>query len=411
MTIGFLLGLFSIFLSDTIPTSTDAILETAFSDLAYTSLEERNSFYQQNSNHVSYLDHMELRTRSRNFDPREQMFRFRTYTNSPSERKYSREYLSATYTEQNLDKKAQLNTLLKQRYRLIAASFIDKKKMMAMEELGILLGERRNVLEKSIDNIDFDFQDLLKAEEDYDHFLLESIDVERKFQQHEEEIRNLLGTEQTVGVSQNDFVSVSDIRVFLSQFEYDLEQNNFYYERQKLDKQLAELDYLGSRASKRNPVKFFEASYRDVPGEGFRRDLAIGIGFRIPLGSAGKGGLLDRQFKLMKEENMLSQLSVELKEEIRQTIINLQTLLKKHQALSGMIDNDLQQRSLEKYREIDGISPLILLKIRENILSKHLLATDLELDILYEYIELLDISGMLVREPFINYFNSSEDFY
>jgi hypothetical protein len=398
-------------ISDTIPVTTDAILETAFSDPAYTSLEERNSFYQQNSDHVGYLDHMELRTRSRNFDPREQMFRFRTYTNSPSERKYSREFLHATFTEQNLDKKVQLNTLLKQRYRLLAAGFIDQKKMMAMRELGTLLGERKNVLEKSIDNIDFDFQDLLKAEEEYDRYILESIDLERKFQQHEEEMRNLLGAEQSVEVSRKDFVSVSDIRVFLSRFEYDLEQNNLYYERQKLDKQLAELDYLGSIASKRNPVKFFEASYRDVPGEGFRRDWALGIGFRIPLGSAGKGGLLDRQFKLMKEENMLSQLSVELTEEIRQTIINLQTLLKKHQALSGMIDNDLQQRSLEKYREIDGISPLILLKIKENVLSKHLMAADLELDILYEYIELLDVSGMLVREPFINYFNATGDFY
>jgi hypothetical protein len=63
---------------------------------------------------------------------------------------------------------------------------------------------------------------------------------------------------------------------------------------------------------------------------------------------------------------------------------------------------------LEKYRSIEGLSPLILLKVKENILLKQQMAIALEKEILTEYIELLDLSGWLVKEPFVNYFSLSE---
>lgn len=408
MGLVFLLSFWAGSIQDSLTVTTEAILFTAFEDQSYLSLEDRIDYYQRNSSHVSYLDHMELRTRTRNFDPREQMYRFRTYTNSPSERKYSREYLNTAFSEQELEKKRRLNKLVKDRYGLIARKISDRRKLNIMLELEILLKERKNVLEQSISNLDFDFQDLLKAEEDYDRFVLELIELERRTNQQDKELGHLLEVEGALVISDTDLASPSDIEQFLRNFEFDIENGNFYYDKQRLEKELAELDFLEKRASKRNPVKFFEASYRDVMGAGLERALAIGVGFRIPVGSAGKGSLVDRQFKVMKEESLLRETSFALKEEINQKINYLQTLLKKHSTLSGMINNNIHQRSLEKYRAIEGLSPLILLKVKENILLKNQMAIDLEKEIFMEYIELLDLTGMLVRDPFVNYFSTSE---
>ncbi|MFC4872243.1 hypothetical protein [Negadavirga shengliensis] len=408
MGILYVLAFWTGVMQDSLIVTSGAVLATAFEDESYVSLGERIDYYQRNSHHVSYLDHMELRTRTRNFNPREQMYRFRTYTNSPSERKYSREYLNTSFLEQELEKKDRLNKLIKQRYHLIARKISDQRQLAVMMELETLFKERKTVFERSISNLDFDFQDLLKAEEEYDRFVLELIELERSTKHHDQELGDLLGLQGPLAVSDDGLVSAPDIENFLKNVQFDVEQENFYYDRKRIDKELAELDFLEKRASQRNPVKFFEASYRDVLGAGIERALAVGIGFRIPVGSAGKGSLIDRQFRIMKEESMLKETSLILEEEISQKIHVLETLLKKYNTLSGMIEGNTQQRSLEKYRSIEGLSPLILLKVKENILLKQQMAIALEKEILTEYIELLDLSGWLVKEPFVNYFSSSE---
>lgn len=408
MGFGFLFAFWiSIFQDSTIVT-TKAILETAIEDQAYLSFENRIDYYQNNSNHIGYLDHLELRTRTRNFDPKEQMYRFRTYTNSPAERKYNRNYLKATFAEQELDKKQQLNKLLKQRYKLIVSSIKNNKILQGKKQLGILLQDRISIYQQNISDLDFDFQDLLKAEEDYDQLILDLIDLERKTADSSQELALIFGNSGKFVVSENDLITILEIEKFIQKYTFEIEEDNFYYDKQLLGKELAELDFLERRASTRNPVKFFEASYRDVFGEGLGRDLAIGIGFRIPVGSAGKGGLVDRSFKIMKEESALQQLAYEMDEEINYRQKNLNTLFQKYKTLSLMVNNDNQQRALEKYQSIEGISPLILLKMKENIIHKQQMIVDLEKEIFDEYIELLDIGGLLVFEPLFNFLSQKE---
>jgi hypothetical protein len=215
MGILFVLAFWTGVMQDSLIVTSGAILATAFEDESYVSLGERIDYYQRNSHHVSYLDHMELRTRTRNFNPREQMYRFRTYTNSPSERKYSREYLNTSFLEQELEKKDRLNKLIKQRYHLIARKISDQRELAVMMELETLFKERKTVFERSISNLDFDFQDLLKAEEEYDRFVLELIELERRTKHHDQELSDLLELKGPLAVSDDDLVTAPDIENFL----------------------------------------------------------------------------------------------------------------------------------------------------------------------------------------------------
>lgn len=132
------------------------------------------------------------------------------------------------------------------------------------------------------------------------------------------------------------------------------------------------------------------------------------MGIKIPIGSAVKGSLNERVIKIVKEKNELDELKFELNESIREIVLRLDVLFDKHRLLSTILKESNEQESLKKYRSIEGISPLVLLKVKENIIKKQQIRLDLEKEIFSLYLEFLDLNGLLIKSPLVNYLNSQQ---
>ena len=57
----------------------------------------------------------------------------------------------------------------------------------------------------------------------------------------------------------------------------------------------------------------------------------------------------------------------------------------------------------EKFLQVDGVSPLILLKLKESMLKSKILIVKINHRVLERYIRLLDVSGKLLEKPLKNY--------
>ncbi|QDH78812.1 hypothetical protein FKX85_07095 [Echinicola soli] len=282
--------------------------------------------------------------------------------------------------------------------------------MQGKLELRDLLEDRINTLKKLANNLDFDYQELLEAENDFHKLQIDLVDLENNVMQSSREIGRLLRIQGTLELEEKDLISVDDIMVFVKSYSGGIDNTNFYYEQQSLNVNLAELEYQQKKASAKNPIKFFEASYRDDLNDTFRKDFSVGMGIKIPIGLAAKGSLNERVIKIVKEKNELDELKFELNESIREIILQLDVLFDKHRLLTTILKESNEKESLKKYRSIEGISPLVLLKVKENIIKKQQIRLDLEKEIFSLYLEFLDLNGLLIKSPLVNYLSSQQKF-
>ncbi|AGA77749.1 hypothetical protein [Echinicola vietnamensis] len=408
MLLVFLISLLSLSQQDTIKISSSAILATASEDPIYIHHTEQLDYIDKNTYKLSYVDHLELRTRTRNFNLNEQMLRFRAYTNFPKERKLNTTYKEESLNEGRLQGKEKLNNALKNRYKLIISLIKNQRVLRGKLELKDLLEDRISTLRKLANNLDFDYQELLEAENDLHKLRIDQVDLENNVLQSSKEIGRLLNIQGPIELEEKDLISVNDIMLFVKSYSGEIDNNNFYYKQQSLNVTLAELEYKQKKASAKNPIKFFEASYRDDLNDTFRKDFSVGMGIKIPIGSAVKGSLNERVIKIVKEKNELDELKFELNESIREIVLRLDVLFDKHRLLSTILKESNEQESLKKYRSIEGISPLVLLKVKENIIKKQQIRLDLEKEIFSLYLEFLDLNGLLIKSPLVNYLNSQQ---
>ena len=394
---------------DTARTTTTAVLATAIEDTNYNYHAEQIDYISENTYSLSYIDHLELRTRTRNFDLNEQSYRFRAYTNFPKERKLNQTYKDKSLDEARLQGKEKLNNALEYRYKLIISMIKNERVLQGKLALNELLEDRITILKKLANNLDFDYQDLLDAENDYQKLQIDLVDLENNLKQSSWEVSQLLGVNDKVYLDREDMISVEQIALFVNSFDKEIATDNFYYAQQIVDIELAELEYEQKKASAKTPLKFLEASYRDDFNEGFQKDFSLGLGLKIPIGSAVKGSLNERVIKIAKEKNKLDDVKYELHEGISETLTVLEVLFAKHRLLSRFLEEDNEEESLKKYQAIEGISPLVLLKVKENIIKKRQVLFDVEKEIFSSYLEFLDLQGLLVRSPVVNYLSSKND--
>ena len=394
---------------DTAKTTTTAVLATAIEDTNYNYHSDQVNYIDENTYSLSYIDHLELRTRTRNFDLNEQSFRFRAYTNFPKERKLNQQYKTKSLDEARLQGMEKLNNALEYRYKLIISMVKNEGVLQGKLKLKELLEDRITILKKQANNLDFDYQELLDAESDYHKLQIDLVDLENNLKQSSWELSRLLGVREKVQLDREGIISVEEIALFVNSFDEGIAVDNLHYTQQSLDVELAELEYEQKKASAKTPVKFLEASYRDDLNEGFQKDFSLGIGLKIPIGSAVKGNLNERVIKIAKEKQNLDDIKYELDEGISNSLTYLEVLFAKHRLLSTILEESNEEESLKKYQSIEGISPLVLLKVKENIVKKKQILLDIEKEIFSSYLEFLDLHGLLVRSPVVNYLSSKKD--
>ena len=383
------------------------VLRTSRSDILYEIQEQQLTFLEQNPFQVPILDRVEFRTETRDFELEQQEYGIRISPNSIGERKYNKNYYKSSVKISELKKRSALNDALSQRYDHVIDLVITKNTIEIKQRMKVLLNDRITVLSRSRNSLDFDYQDLLKAEDDLHDIGLELIDLESKDQRIEDQIRVFLGIEKEFDLDSRDLISVDFIEDYVNDFGSVNDTTHLEIASSIENVELAENDFLEEKADRNNPLGFFQATYRDDQNGPLSNDLRIGLGIRLPIANSSQPRLNRLFLRQLNEENRLKVVRSNAAIQLNQTSVNLNLLIQKYRATQKVIAEDNSETSLRRYLAIEGISPLILLRIKESIINKEVILNDLEKKIFSEYLTLLRSSGRLVQYPIQNYFSNS----
>lgn len=300
-----------------------------------------------------------------------------------------------------------LHRLLRQRYDTLVEYFHVLDMIRIKKEMLVLLEDRVHVLENSSENLDFNISDLIEAEDQALKISLELIELKSRKKAISSEMQNLIPQSGHAPVEPVGLISIEKIEALIDDFDTTFHAENIYLQNCRLNADLTDARYQLERSENQWRLSFIETSYDVGDRDDFEKAFSIEFGISIPLSDADRVAINLKKLDGMKarsncadEKRKMEQDTLRLKSDISGRIHQYKTLKKKDKQSHG-------RSSLDIYRQMEGVDPLILLKLRQSILHSHVVLQNLSFKIRQAYIELLDISGRLSNTPFINHLSET----
>jgi hypothetical protein len=301
-----------------------------------------------------------------------------------------------------------LNNAMKQRYRLVLDHLYRKKLLVFYRQLAVIYADRINVLEKSASGLDFDFNDLVNSEDDDIRLQLDIINLENDLDAVDDEIRMSLTGRDQIAFDTSDFINPADIRARLKSLDTSLNPDNIHLKSSRLRMGYSEARFKLEKAENRNYLSYFEARV-DRDEARFREGLSAGLGIRIPIVNPNRLDINRRRLASMEDKARYENNKRRLAEKIVANLQDLDRLLRQHKILTDKKSGSKAESSLALYSKMDGVNPLILLKLKESTLQIEMSLLKISFRVLEEYINLLDDAGSLIKRPFTNYLSRDKE--
>ncbi len=296
-----------------------------------------------------------------------------------------------------------------ERYEALAGYLFVVPKRAACLRLDSLLEKEHRILREMLatGTLDVKVSKVLDAEEDRNRNQLALQELDNTATAYHNRLRQLAGNFSQI--DQNDLILLSDVRARVAALKVASAFTLPLFESKMADIQLekARLNYIS--AQNRQILSNFSAGYqrplyvempkRFNPANNFN----VRVGLTVPLPSNNhykkSAALLD----LRKAENEAAWTSEKLRNEIENQFVRVENLFKKHELIQERLENSLIRKMLDNPDLRNQITPLEIVEMEIAQQKLQINKADILASIMFEYVQLLSLSGAIGQEGAINY--------
>lgn len=345
-----------------------------------------------------WIEQYEFRTETRDFELDQQEYTIRISPSTSKIRKAQKALYQQMKETPDFDSDAVFcDFLLSLQYDWLSL-FMHNEQRIVLEQLAIVLDDKQTIYERMAGTFDFDVEKLVKlqtAKSDL-AIALNEIYLETNFIQGKYNIIN-----QTLDF--NSFVTLETITDEINKLNTNttiLLDPEIAYEKQLLLK-----EYALEEAEKKQLIDFAQLRYVGPHSDLFKERLSLGLGVQIP--NSGNRKLKMQELQIRQDEldreaerELIEQQARinELKRELRRDMLAFTHFQKTMNEERAQLKN-LAEQVIQK----EGTSPLFLIDIEERYLSTQMKSLKKKEDLFSNYLELLDQSGKICQQPFVNY--------
>jgi hypothetical protein len=308
--------------------------------------------------------------------------------------------------EVRISNQIKINEELKNRYLLIIDYVFNEKLLDFYLTRQQQLKDKLEILGYSVYDENFDIKDLIESEEDLLATNLKLIQLQKtekdqlfylkeilEFKERSLEINfeNLIQPEQVIGFHIPD--SVPHELLFISLEKLKLKTIN---NEMKL-----------SVAESKQFLDFVQAKYIGKSENLFEENLSLGLGINLPFFGTARQEKSEYYFEKLTKE-------YELKDEIKRH--NLKITIAKNEYDNAILNfetlnNQNKESSVslvyETYKKMEGVSPLLLLKLKVMQNKKDIEILKFEQTLYISFIEYLSLNEILFQKPYLNYLSGT----
>ena len=395
------------------------LLISARNDPVVSSQDNKNAAVTKTFNGIPGIENIEFRVRNTGFDQNNFRYSLRLQPRGVLETRAAGSYNSSLITTKRMKRNLLLNIAIYNRY----ITFIDllewKTLLELYHELITLYDDRIKVLEESAYSEKFELEKLVKAEDDRSDEKVFSLEIEKNISVLEQRITYYLGDSSFIAFDTSGLVSIETIIRRIETGTFSLDTNNAYLDFYRTEIDLARKRFDLEKAETRRYLDLISFNYDngemydelmrkyDLKDYNLKKSFSIELGFRIPNLTLAAHELNSRRADLLKESEKYEKVKDELSEKVRKDLADLRQLIAQYRYLKERSSQVDVEASLKKFVQIDGIDPLVVLEIKEDILKNRISSTSIKYGIMRNYIYVIDNAGLLSQTPIRNYLSEN----
>jgi len=383
----------------------DRFLATAEKDPQLQSHSELVEYMEASPESTPYLDRIEFRTETEEFDIEKQKYALRFYPRGWGETEISKKISETTGEAVRTEHESLFDTVLQNRY-LLALDFLENLSLLNMNKTLLAVYEDEvSVLKKmSVSDLSFDIRTLVSAEDRYIALQLELVKLENNVNGIIEKIKSIAGDYEEIVFDEEKLTDPEAIGKLIQDIQsVESTDNNIHLRYQHVKTELAESRYKFEEAKNKKYLSSLNVEYDSAKDGNTEKAVSVELGFNLPFVNSDREDINRRKRIWFDEKLAYEEEKMETSEKIRSLSASLDRLIRQHRILVSRKPDSNAEISFKKYMKMEGINPLTLLKIKESILESDMRLNRTAYLIRRQYIELMSITGRLSEKPLKNW--------
>jgi len=384
--------------------------QSSINDFLRTYNKEESVVFQHNklyslktlSYNLPYVEKLEVRTETNEFDWRKQEYLLRVSPNSRRNVQTQRQFHETVRYLSEMELEVAKNKAIRKRYDLIVDNIFLERILLIKKKQSLLLKDKITLLQRSISLDGFDVMELIEAEDDAQKNQREIMDLENAILTTENNIQRNILTNNEIKLKGENLITVIDVKKMLISLKVSKAIHpEIEVQSAKVYNRMLEYEWESSKT--KFSLGFVQAKYGYDAEDSFRKSFSIGVGFDIPFKSMGRIDLNELEIDVRESESDFRIIKNQILEGKYFKLQQLENLIRKYVLVAQQLADGQAEYVLKEYQKIAETPPKALVKLRENTLKIQMLLQELEYQIMQNLVEYLDYSGLLVQSPFRNY--------
>lgn len=389
--------------------SSSQFLEKAISDPRLDYHEKKMDYLKNTSHELPVTESLEFRTETDEFDIRRQEYMFRMDFNTKRERKAQRAFHQSTILATDLEKDLIIKDNLEDNYQIWTNYYFYQKEIDFRKEELLVLEDKfkvAGILAKTTGK--YDLGDLIRIEDDIDDIKSDIHQLETQMGYVKKIIGDVIEDSESATLDFSNFISLEKINTVLNTLPNEIVTDpDMDILQASIMKDNAEINL--EKAQGQKLLDFVQMKYSGR-GENtpYGREWSFGLGINIPIKNSDILDIKELELSKLESEESIERIRLRAKERILDRKRKIEMLFEQYDLLVQQLAENEKNYSLEHYAKT-GTDPLVLLQIKESQLRRKRAILNVEEDIYMMYLDLMDLTGKMIEQPFVNYLSEGLD--
>ena len=342
---------------------------------------------------------LEFRSETGNFDILEQTYALRLYFRGFGETKRSKELRQNSKNILKTQSKLALSEVVFEKFNSVLTYIRNKKALTLLDSLKEILEDKKEVTEK--------MADLSEKTTDVDILDIEDkiTDIEMKKTELESELDAVLIDVQSIGKNKvpaferEKIISVGEIKEFVDSLDPEHADSKALDDLHRQKMLIAQSEIALEEAKERDWLKYVALEFdtgdrNDRPSRGF----SIGFAISIPGFKSNQNSILKKQLKTIGDNSAFYAEKRIAEAAVNSDILMLRRKIRQYEIMVEKREKEKESGILAKYSSLDGVNPIIILKLKERMVKQEIKTAELEAEIYEIYIDLCRLTGVFEEE-------------
>lgn len=361
----------------------------------------------KNYNHnLRLIDNVEFRTETRDLKLSRQEYAVRIKPNSLRGRLADKKLYNSKINEVQVQGRIRFMEELEDRYYLLVAYIFNERLIKAYNYRKTQLDDKIRILKPDIYTENFNINDLIDSEEALfnNQIILQNLQHTQTY--YSALLQTMVGNSKNNNQLNSDDI-VTPEQIIENAFLLKAPKDNLEIELKKIKLETIEDEMNYDVAKSKKIIDFVQFKYGGKNSEFFDENFAIGMGINLPFFGNTKKIRGDYYFKKLDTESEILELQIDKEKQVNTAEENFRKIATNYQGYKKQAANSSVSSLLETYSKIEGISPIILLKLKMSEHRKNIEIIKIEQQLYETYIEMLVSKNILFQTPFKNFLSTN----